>query len=85
MATAARENAPQGPTVVSLPFLGRSWYRRGPSYWLRRALWSFCCLLVLIVFSLMTGGLINAIATDSIPMWVRTLVLTLIAAAIVQA
>jgi hypothetical protein len=84
MATTARKNAPQGPAVVSLPFLGRSWHRRGPSYWLRRALWSFCCLLVLIVFSLMTGGLINAIVTDSIPMLVRILVLTLIAAAIVH-
>jgi hypothetical protein len=84
MATTAREGPPQGPAVVSLPFLGRSWYRRGPSYWLRRALWSFCCLLILIMFSLMTGGLINAIATDSIPMWVRILVLTLIATAIVH-
>ncbi|MGH3720296.1 MAG: hypothetical protein ACRDRI_15915 [Pseudonocardiaceae bacterium] len=84
MATKAGKNAPHGPVVVSLPFLGRSWYRRGPAYWLRRALWSFCCLLILIMFSLMTGGLINAIATASIPMWVRILLLTLIAAAIVR-
>lgn len=84
MATTARKDAPQDPAVVSLPFLGRSWYRRGLSYWLRRALWSFCCLLILIMFSVMTGGLINAIATDSIPMWVRILVLTLIATAIVH-
>lgn len=39
---------------------------------------------VLIVFSLMTVGLINTIVTDSIPMLVRILVLTLIAAAIVH-
>ena len=84
MATTAREDPPQGPAVVSLPFLGRSWYQRGLSYWLRRALWSFCCLLILVMFSLMTGGLINAIATDSIPMWVRILALTLIATAIVH-
>jgi hypothetical protein len=84
MATTARKDAPQSTAVVSLPFLGRSWYWRGPSYWLRRALWSFCCLLILIMFSLMTGGLINAIVTDSIPLWVRILALTLITAAIVH-
>jgi hypothetical protein len=26
------------PEIASLPFLGTTWYRRGPSYWVRRAL-----------------------------------------------
>lgn len=28
------------PAIESLPFVGRTWYTRGPSYWLRRALFT---------------------------------------------
>jgi amino acid transporter len=28
------------PEIESLPFLGRTWYRRGPSYWVRRVLFT---------------------------------------------
>lgn len=69
--------------VESLPFLGRSWYRRGPGYWARRALYSVVCLLVLGLFTFISWSLVQAIATDNeIPWWVKVLVLAVIAAAI---
>src|SRR5260370_38727281 len=34
------------PEIESLPFVGKTWYRRGPSYWFRRALMSSFFLLL---------------------------------------
>lgn len=70
--------------MEKLPFLGRTWYRRGWAYWFRRALWSLCTLLILVLFSLITGGLVAGIATDTIPLWVRVVILAVIAAAILR-
>jgi hypothetical protein len=70
--------------VESLPFLGRSWYRRGASYWIRRALITLAFLFVLAVLTAMTFGLVQGIATSNIPLWVRVLLLAIAAAAIVR-
>ncbi len=34
------------PEIESLPFVGRTWYTRGPSYWFRRALMSLFFLVL---------------------------------------
>ena len=40
MDSSNRGSAPPEPAIESLPFVGRTWYARGPSYWFRRALFT---------------------------------------------
>lgn len=70
--------------VENLPFLGRSWYRRGASYWIRRAMITGMLLVALAVMTVMTGGLVEGIATANMPLWVRVVILIIIAAAVVR-
>lgn len=71
-------------TVEELPFLGKSWYKRGFSYWLRRSLFTLGTCAGLAVSATITVGLAQAIATDStVPLWARVLILVAISAAIV--
>lgn len=71
--------------VEKIPFYGRTWYKRGVAYWLRRALAIFIMLLGLTFASLMTGGTIQYLATTTdFPLWLRVLLLIIAAAAIVH-
>lgn len=47
------------PHVESLPWLGTTWYERGPAYWFRRALLSLFFLVLLALY----GGIIFVIET----------------------
>jgi hypothetical protein len=46
MHTPHADSATLDPEIESLPFVGRTWYRRGPSYWLRRALFTLFFLVL---------------------------------------
>lgn len=73
------------PHIESIPYFGTTWYRRSVSYWLRRALASVIFFFVLVIFTLMTEGLVQVIATDrSVPLLVRGIILVIIVAAIVR-
>jgi lipopolysaccharide/colanic/teichoic acid biosynthesis glycosyltransferase len=52
-------SAPLEPAIESLPFVGRTWYTRGPSYWFRRALFTlfFLALAALNMAFLMAVAL----------------------------
>jgi hypothetical protein len=70
--------------VESLPFLGRTWYRRGSAYWLRRALATLLMVVALVVCSLITYGVGQAVATAHIGVWARVIILIAAAAAVAR-
>jgi hypothetical protein len=47
----------RGPEVECLPFVGRTWYRRGPAYWLRRACLSLFTLMLLAAYLSVVFGI----------------------------
>lgn len=60
MASQASSEAPApgfSVPIPSLPKLGRTWYRRGASYWLRRTGTAFSMVLLLAMFSVFALGL----------------------------
>lgn len=74
-----RSTAAAGPPI---PILGTSWYRRGASYWARRAAVSLVMLLILALFAVAVGAIIEAIAT-SLEGTVRVVVLAAAGATVV--
>ena len=83
--TVNRARAPQAKQQVeSLPFLGRSWRKRGVSYWIRRSLITVVFVLVLVLLRTITYGLVQVVATASIPLWLRVLLLAIAASAIAR-
>jgi hypothetical protein len=68
--------------VESIPYFGRSWYRRGPGYWARRVVLTLICAVFLFLFGLITWGLVRALATITIPLFARAVLLAIVAAAI---
>ncbi|MBK0868301.1 hypothetical protein INP57_15920 [Saccharopolyspora sp. HNM0986] len=68
--------------IEKIPFLGATWYTRGPDYWFRRVLASILMFIGLMVTTAITGGLIGAIVTSSVALPVKVVALLVIASAI---
>ncbi|MFC9280680.1 hypothetical protein [Streptomyces collinus] len=64
MASRASSEAPApgySVPVPALPRLGRTWYRRGAPYWLRRARTTLFVVLAMALFSLFVAGLYEGV------------------------
>ena len=73
-----------GLPIERLPWLGRSWYKRGPSYWLRRVTAVLLFAVGLAVAGLWAYGFGSYIVTDrGLPVGVRVMILVVVAGAIV--
>ena len=59
-----RSTHPAGPPVPKIRILGTSWYRRGVSYFVRRAGVSLVKQIILALFALFVGASVDAIATS---------------------
>ncbi|MBY8839978.1 hypothetical protein [Streptomyces sp. SP2-10] len=73
MASRASSEAPAAGysvPVPALPRLGRTWYRRGAPYWLRRARTTVFVVLAMALFSLFALGLYAGVR-DLLPSTVR--------------
>ncbi|WP_432030023.1 hypothetical protein [Streptomyces sp. 1222.5] len=73
MASRASSEAPApgySVPVPDLPRLGRTWYRRGAPYWLRRARTAVFAVLAMALFSLFALGLYEGVR-DLLPSTVR--------------
>lgn len=80
MGTKAKKSARQ---IERIPYFGRSWYRRGPGYWVRRVVLSLICLGMTILLGFISWTLVDTIAVDpTVPLWGRALILAVVAAAI---
>lgn len=69
-------------SIENLPFLGTTWYTRGPAYWFRRVLASMLMLLGLFAATAITVGLTAAIAQSKVGIGVKISSLLVIALAI---
>lgn len=50
--------------IEELPFLGTTWYTRGPAYWVRRVLASVLMFLGLAMAAVITVSLIGVVLTS---------------------
>lgn len=64
------------PPIPKVPGLGISWYRRGASYWIRRALICVFFTAMLFIISLLVFGVFKWIFSRDI-VWVRVVLLCL--------
>src|SRR5258708_19635107 len=53
------------PEIESLPFVGRTWYTRGASYWFRRALMSLFFLALTAFWIWLLWSVIQAVDSQS--------------------
>jgi hypothetical protein len=53
------------PEIESLPFVGRTWYTRGPSYWFRRALMSLFFLVLTALWVWFLWAVVQAVDSQS--------------------
>lgn len=77
-----RSTQPAGPPTPKLRLLGTTWYRRGPSYWARRAWLTFAYLVLLALVALFVGALVAAVVSGMAGVG-RIIVLALIVAVVV--
>ena len=77
-----RATHPAGPPIPEIPILGTSWYRRGVSYFVRRAGVSLVMLIILSLFALFVGAIVDGIVT-SLQGAARVLLLALAGATVV--
>lgn len=54
-----RSSEEHGPKIESMPWVGTTWYRGGPAYWLRRALLSLFFLALCVFVAWIDGILVS--------------------------
>lgn len=77
-----RSELPPDVLILKLPFLGRTWYKRGVGYWCRRALGVFLLLVTLAIYAGIVFGVMNAAGTAGSPGYLAVLTAEIVFSAV---